>query len=79
MSEQKFHYILDVVPDWWKATEGIQIDIPTTIACLPNGQTAAPGDWIIRESDGTLRTELNREGRIEARQYLANLRKEVAL
>lgn len=78
MAKNRFRWIIDEVPEWWKALSNVQVDIPTTIALLPNGVTAAPGDWIIQEPDGHLRSEINREGRIEAKKYLDNLKREVA-
>lgn len=74
-----FQFILDVVPQWWKDLTNVQIEISMPIALIPGAEPALPGDWIIREADGRIRTESCDEGRIKAREYLTQLRKEVGL
>lgn len=71
---QKFQFILDTVPQWWKDLPGVQIDIGGTIAIIPGSEAALPGDWIIRNPDGSIRTESCDEGRVRARAFLKQLR-----
>jgi hypothetical protein len=74
---ERFRWILDTVPDWWKSLEGVQINVALTIAAVPNCPLIHPGDWVIREPDGRVCMEPNYEGRIEAQRYLQNLKHEV--
>lgn len=75
--QQRFRFILDQVPEWWKQLSDVTIDVGGCIAIIPNSEAALPGDWIIREPDGTIRTESNEAGRIEARTFLRTLQQEV--
>lgn len=75
----RFQFILDTVPQWWKDRTDIQIDVSMPVALIPGAEPALPGDWIIRGPDGRIRTETCEVGRVKARQYLINLRKEVGL
>jgi hypothetical protein len=75
----RFQFILDVVPQWWKDLTNVQIEISMPIALIPGAEPALPGDWIIREPDGRIRTETCEEGRIKAREFLVRLRKEAGL
>lgn len=76
-NNDRFQWILDAVPQWWKELEGIQVDVGATIALIPGAEPALPGDWIIRDGRG-IRTESCEEGRIKARALLINMRREVA-
>lgn len=75
----RFQFILDQVPQWWKDLTNVRIEISMPIAFIPGAEPALPGDWIIREDDGRIRTEASEEGRVKARAYLTALRKEVGL
>lgn len=77
-NSNRFQWILDTVPQWWKELANVQIDVGATIALIPGAEPALPGDWIIRESDGSVRTESCEEGRVRARAMLINMRKEIA-
>lgn len=78
-SEQadRFQFILDVVPQWWRDLKGVQIECTSLmpIALIPGAEPAIAGDWIIRMPDGTILTKSSEEGRVRAREML---RKEFA-
>jgi len=75
---QRFRFILDTVPEWWKQLKNAQVDVSSCIAILPCGEAVIAGDWIIREQDGQVRTEPNEAGRIEARAFLIAERQKIA-
>lgn len=75
---QKFQFIIDRVPQWWRDLPNVQIDVGATIAIIPGAEPALPGDWIIREPNGHIPTESCEEGRIRAREMLIQMRKEIA-
>lgn len=78
-SNERFQFINDRVPQWFRDLSGVQIEVSSTVALIPGAEPALPGDWIIREPDGRIRTESCEEGRIKAREYLINLRKAAGL
>lgn len=50
-----FRWTIDEVPDWWKAIEGVMIQVDTTSALLPKGAGRAQvGDYILRDYAGRL-------------------------
>lgn len=49
-----FRWTIDVVPDWWKNLEGVQVQTSTTTAILPTGETAEIGNYIFQNSDGLI-------------------------
>jgi hypothetical protein len=69
-TQQRFRFILDTVPEWWKQLTNVRVDVSSYIAILPCGEAVVPGDWIIRSLEGRIRTESNEAGRVEARAFL---------
>lgn len=54
---EAFKWMTDVVPDWWRAAEGVQIDVATGSAFIPTLEgthEARPGDFIIQGIQGEL-------------------------
>ncbi len=52
-----FCWTVDEVPDWWKETKGIQIDVARCGAIIPSAVgsgIAYPGDHIIRDTTGRI-------------------------
>ncbi len=76
-TQQRFRFILDTVPEWWKQLKNVRIDVSACIAILPSGEAVIPGDWIFREANGHIGTEANEEGRIEARAFLIAERQQI--
>lgn len=74
----RFQWILDTVPQWWDELTNVQINVGTYIALIPGAEPALPGDWIIQEPGGSIRTESCEEGRVRARAMLIKMRKEIA-
>ena len=75
----RFQFILDTVPQWWKDLKGVQIEISMPVALIPGAEPTLPGDWIIRDPDGRVRTETCEEGRVKAREFLIVVRKDLGL
>jgi hypothetical protein len=73
----RFRFILDTVPEWWKQLNNVRIDVMACVAILPSGEAVIAGDWIFREPDGRVGTEANEEGRVEARAFLIAERQQI--
>lgn len=54
---EAFRWMYDQVPDWWKAADGVRIEVQSGSAFIPTLEgthEARPGDWIIRGVKGEL-------------------------
>ncbi len=79
MEPNRFRFILDQVPQWWKDLAGTRIEVGVyPIALLPSGEAVIAGDWIIRNDDGSVHTESHEQGRIEARATLTKEWQEIS-
>lgn len=57
VEKEAFKWMHDVVPEWWKSAEGIEIEVASGTALIPTLEgvmRASPGDYIIKGLNGEL-------------------------